>query len=55
MSCSLRDWRGQRMQGRGGVGCIEDLAPSDQTPCVYELDINAKPDTIFKKLGNNPR
>lgn len=34
---------------------IEDVAPSDWAASVYEPDIIAKPDTIFKKPGYDPR
>ena len=34
---------------------IEDVAPSDWVGRVYEPDIVAKPDTIFKTPGYDPR
>ena len=34
---------------------IEDVAPSDWAGAVYEPDIIAKPDTIYKKPGYDPR
>ena len=34
---------------------IEDVAASDWLAAVYEPDIVAKPDTIFKKPGYDPR
>lgn len=34
---------------------IEDVEPKDWTEKVYKTDIIAKPDTIYKKPGYDPR
>jgi 4-oxalocrotonate tautomerase len=34
---------------------IEDVEPKDWTEKVYKPDIIAKPDTIYKKPGYDPR
>jgi 4-oxalocrotonate tautomerase len=34
---------------------IEDVQPRDWTEQVYKPDILAKPDTIYKKPGYDPR
>lgn len=34
---------------------IEDVAPEDWNRAVFEPDIRAKPDTIFKKPGYDPK
>lgn len=34
---------------------IEDVAPESWTAAVFEPDIRAKPDTIFKKPGYDPK
>ena len=34
---------------------IEDIAADDWTAAVYEPDIAARPDTLYKKPGYQPR
>ena len=42
--------------GEGSVSVgIEDVEPKDWTEKVYKPDIIAKPDTIYRKPGYDPR